>query len=473
MKINIFKNISQSKEDATTIEYLLNHIKWEGIDSEIFVKICRHESADVEFSDLNIHIDRIAPIGLNISNYNVFMPDLDTYTAVQNPYLSKIDLVLVKFSDDIDLAKKLMGNSVKIQKIGCISPNRITNFIPKKDKKIMTYLHSENKEEVFRLAQNWKSDIKLSIYTNLKNDDIILDLLGLNGIEIYFDFTPSIHHNSCYILIGRPLLNVILENMCMGNIIFYNSTISHELLTPYHGFVKYDEGGLVEAINKLDVERNSIMVRDEFTNIINEYIQNFKRIFNKIFSTLNPFEPDINALPDTLPLVSLISTSKNELLELWYSRLDYPPECLEWIVSEDLDEGVAKANGEYVMIFDPLFFYHPLSIKSRIMCIGSKECVYCSIMPNYNYFKKVSSMVLEPLSKGYRERMITGSLFFKRDFWAGDWAFNKTKEINWIGVYIGLNTGLNINAEPNGCHFEIDGGMDIETIKYINSKVSL
>jgi hypothetical protein len=41
-------------------------------------------------------------------------------------------------------------------------------------------------------------------------------------------------------------------------------------------------------------------------------------------------------------------------------------------------------------------------------------------------------------------------------------------EINWVGVFIGIDTSLNINSEPNGCHFNIEGGMDLDTIEYLN-----
>ena len=120
------------------------------------------------------------------------------------------------------------------------------------------------------------------------------------------------------------------------------------------------------------------------------------------------------------------------------------------------------------MLFDLNYYYNPQCIKNRLIIIRDKDCVYCAIKPNYNYIRKISSIIIEPVTKKYRDRIVEGSLFFKRHFWNSDWDFNKMIEINWVGVFIGIDTSLNINSEPNGCHFNIEGGIDLDTVEYLN-----
>ena len=108
MKINIFKNVGITKDDVNIIQYLINNIKWDTIETEFDIKTFQHENVNIGYADLNIHLDIISPIGLNLSNYNLFIPDLEMYNINQNDYLSKINLVLYKTRQDQEEFKEIL-----------------------------------------------------------------------------------------------------------------------------------------------------------------------------------------------------------------------------------------------------------------------------------------------------------------------------------------------------------------------------
>jgi hypothetical protein len=471
MKINIFKNTNLIKDDVNIIQYLINAIKWDTIETEFEIKTYQHENINIGYADLNIHLDIISPIALNLSNYNLFIPDLEMYSVNQNDYLSKINLVLYKNREIQEKCKDLMGKNVSAKYLGMITPERVIsrNFSPRKNINICTLMHDENKKELTEFAKSWSYSKKLKIYTFLKSDDCLLDIIGLKNVEILFDLNKMFIDNSCYIQIGATINYIILENMCYGNVIFYRDNVDHEYLSTCNGFVEYNLANIYNKLDNLSIEDNSITVRKTFTDLTQEYIKNFKKIFNSIFTILEPYEPILNELPDDLPIISLISRQTNKLLEKWYNNIDYPKDKLEWLINEDTELSIENSKGEYVMYFDKNFYYNPQCIKNRLIMMRDKECAYCAIKPNYNFLRKISSMIVEPVTKKYRERIIEGSLFFKRGFWKSDWDFNKMIEINWLGVFIGIDTDLIINSEPNGCHFNLDGGMDLNTIEFLNN----
>ena len=471
MKINIFKNTNISKDDVNIIHYLINNIKWDTIETEFEIKTYKHENVNIAYADLNIHLDIISPIGLNLSNYNLLIPDLEMYNTNQNDYLSKINLVLYKTRQEQEKFKEIIDKPISAKYLGIITPERLnksTDFSPKNTIDICTLMHHENKNEVIELAKLWSYNKKFKIYTYLTSDDCLLDIIGLKNVEILFDLGKMYTDNSCYIQIGTPVINIILENMCYGNVIFYRDNIEHEYLSTCNGFVEYNLENIYNKLDNLSIQNNSVTVRKTFTNLTLDFIKNFKKIFNIVLSTLDPYEPILNELSEDLPIISLISKNKNNLLERWFDNLDYPKDKLEWLVNEDLQVSINNSKGEYVMLFDLNYYYNPQCIKNRLIIIRDKDCVYCAIKPNYNYIRKISSMIIEPVTKKYRDRIVEGSLFFKRHFWNSDWDFNKMIEINWVGVFIGIDTSLNINSEPNGCHFNIEGGMDLDTIEYLN-----
>jgi hypothetical protein len=471
MKINIFKNTIISKDDVNIIEYLVNNIKWDTIETEFEIKTYKHENVNIGYADLNIHLDIISPIGLNLSNYNLLIPDLEMYNKNQNDYLSKINLVLYKTRQEQEKFKEIIDKPISAKYLGMITPERLdksTDFLAKNNIDICTLMHDENKNEVIELAKSWSYIKKFKIYTYLTSDDCLLDIIGLKNVEILFDLGKMYTDNSCYIQIGTPVINIILENMCCGNVIFYRDNIDHEYLSTCNGFVEYNLANIYNKLDNLSIQNSSITARKTFTNLTLDFIKNFKKIFNNIFSSLVPYEPILNELPEDLPIISLISKNKNNLLERWFDNLDYPKDKLEWLVNEDLQVSINNSKGEYVMLFDLNFYYNPQCIKNRLIIIRDKDCVYCAIKPNYNYIRKISSIIIEPVTKKYRDRIVEGSLFLKRHFWNSDWDFNKMIEINWVGVFIGIDTSLNINSEPNGCHFNIEGGMDLDTVEYLN-----
>ena len=472
MKINIFKNVGITKDDVNIIQYLINNIKWDTIETEFDIKTFQHENVNIGYADLNIHLDIISPIGLNLSNYNLFIPDLEMYNINQNDYLSKINLVLYKTRQDQEEFKEILGKLECAKYLGMITPERLNKsveFLPKNNIEICTLLHDQNKNEVTQLAKTWSYSKKLKIYTYLKSDDCLLDIIGLKNVEILFDLCKMYSDNSCYIQIGTPLIHIILENMCYGNIIFYRDNIEHEYLSTCNGFIEYNLENIYTKLDNLSIQNNSYTVRKTFTDLTADFIKNFKKIFNNIFSTLEPYEPILNDLPEDLPLITLVSRQTNKLLEKWYDLLDYPKEKLEWLVNEDIELSIVRSKGDYVMMFDLNYFYNPQCIKNRLIMMRDKECVFCAIKPNYNYIRKISSMIIEPVTKKYSDRIVEGSLFFKKQFWNGDRVFNKMIEITWLGVYIGIDTNVNINSEPNGCHFNLDGGMDLKTIQFLNN----
>lgn len=473
MKINIFKNTNITKDDVNIIQYLINTIKWDTIETEFQIKTYLHENVNIGYADLNIHLDQISPIGLNLSNYNLLIPDIEVYHTNQNDYISKINLVLYKTRQDQEKFKEIFDKPVSAKYLGMITPERLNKsiaFIPKSSLVICTLMHHENKKDVIELAKTWSYAIKLKIYTYLKSDDCLLDIIGLNNVEISFDLSKMYNDNSCYIQIGAIVANIILENMCHGNVIFYRDNVEHEFLSTCHGFVEYNHENLYNKLNNLSIQSNSNTVRKTFIDLTDVYIKNFKKIFNSVFETLEPYEPILNELPDDLPMITLISSETNELLQKWYDNLDYPKDKIEWCVGDNKELLIKECKGEYIMIFDVNFYYNPQCIKNRLIMIRDKECVFCAIKPNYNYIRKISSMIVEPVTKKYRERIIEGSLFFKKNFWESSWDFNKMIEINWLGVFIGIDTNVNVNSEPNGCHFNIDGGMDLNTIEFLNNR---
>jgi len=471
MKINIFKNTNISKDDVNIIHYLINNIKWDTIETEFEIKTYKHENVNIGYADLNIHLDIISPIGLNLSNYNLLIPDLEMYNINQNDYISKINLVLYKTRQEQEKFKEIIDKPVSAKYLGMITPERLNksiDFAAKNSIELCTLMHHENKNEVIELAKSWSYIKKFKIYTYLTSDDCLLDIIGLKNVEILFDLSKMYTDNSCYIQIGTPVINIILENMCYGNVIFYRDDIEHEYLSTCNGFVEYNLENIYNKLDKLSIQNNSMIVRKTFTNLTLDFIKNFKKIFNIVFSILEPYEPILNELSEDLPMISLISKNSNNLLERWFNNLDYPKDKLEWLINEDLQVSINNSKGEYVMLFDLNFYYNPQCIKNRLIIIRDKDCVYCAIKPNYNYIRKISSMIIEPVTKKYRDRIVEGSLFFKRNFWNSDWDFNKMIEINWVGVFIGIDTSININSEPNGCHFNIEGGMDFDTVEYLN-----
>jgi hypothetical protein len=472
MKINIFKNTNITKDDVNIIDYLINNIKWETVETKFEIKTYQHVNVNIAYADLNIHLDMISPIGLNLSDYNLLIPELDVYNKNQNDYLSKINLVLYKTHQDQDKFKEIFNKPVSAKYLGMITPERLnksSDFIPKDSIVISTLLHDENKYDVVNFAKAWSYSTKLKIYTYLKSDDCLLDIIGLKNVEILFDLEKMYSDNSCYIQIGTTIPYIILENMCYGNIIFYRDDIEHEYLSTCHGFVEYNLENINKKLDNLSIRNNSNIVRNTFINFTNEYVKNFKRIFNLVFANVEPFEPIINELPDNLPLISLISNKTNNLLQKWYDDLDYPKDKLEWLVGENTHLLINDCKGDYVMMFNMNFYYNPQCIKNRLIMIRDKECVYSAIKPNYNYIRKISSIIVEPATKNYRERIVPGSLFFKKQFWNSAWEFKDMIEINWLGVFIGIDTNINIDSEPNGCHFNFDGGMDLDTIEFLNN----
>jgi len=472
MKIGIFKNTNISKDDVNTIQYLLTNIKWETIETEFEIKTYKHEDVNIQFSDLNIHIDMISPIGLNFSNYNLFIPDMDIYNKNQNDYLSKINLVLYKTRDDQEKFKAVIDKSVNMKYMGWVTPERLNKavgFTPKNTIDLCTLMHDENKTEVVEIAKSWCYPKKLKIYTYLRSDDCILDIIGLNNVEVSFELSKMFMENSCYIQIGRTIPNIVLENMCYGNVILYNENIEHEYLSTCDGFVEYTKDNIYSKLDNLSISNNSNMTRNKFINLTLDFIKNFNKIFNNIFTNLEPYEPVLNELPEDLPFISLISRYTNHLLERWFNALDYPKDKLEWLVNNDLDLSINNSKGDYVMLFDVNLYYNPQCIKNRLIIMRDKECVYCAIKPNYNYIRKISSMIIEPVTKKFKDRIVEGSLFFKRNFWKSDWDFTKTIEINWVGVFVGIDTSIHVNSEPNGCHFNVEGGIELDTIEYLNN----
>ena len=472
MKINIFKNTRFTKDDVNTIQYLLNNVKWDTIETEFQIQTYQHENVNIGYADLNIHLDIISPIGLNLSNYNLLIPDLEMYNINQNDYLYKINLVLYKSRQDQLQFQEIIGKLACAKYLGWVTPERLNKsveFSPKNSIDICTLMHDENKKEVVDLAKSWLYSKKLKIYTYLKSDDCLLDIIGIHNVEILFDLCNMYSDNSCYIQLGTPLTNIILENMCHGNVIFFKDTIEHEYLSTCYGFVDYSLVNIYAKLDNLSIQNNSYTIRKTFTNLTYDFIKNFKKIFNTVFSTLEPYEPILNELPEDLPLITLVSRHSNKLLEKWYTHLDYPKDKLEWLINDDIELSIKNSRGEYVMMFDNDFYYNSQCIKNRLIMIRDKECVFCAIKPNYNYIGKISSMIIEPVTKKYRDRIVEGSLFFKKQFWNGNWDLNKMIEINWIGVYIGIDTSININSEPNGCHFNFDGGMDLKTVEFLNN----
>ena len=473
MIINIFKNTNITTDDVNTIKYIINNNKWDTIETEFEIKTYKHENVNIGFADLNIHLDLISPIGLNMSNYNLFIPDVEVYNRNQNDYLCRINLVLYKIHEDGVKLKEIMDKSVSMKYLGWITPERLNKseaFSPKKNIDIYTLMHHENKNEVLMFAKSWSYKKKLKIYTYLKSDDCLLDIIDLENVDILFDFNTMYTDNSCYIQIGTPITFLILENMCHGNIVFFRENIDHEYLSSSNGFVEYTPNNIYDKLDHLSIQNNSDIVRKNFSKLTLEFIKNFKKIFNNIFSTLEPYEPILNELPEDLPIITLISREKNDLLEIWYKNLDYPKDKIEWLVNEDVNISIKESKGEYVMMFDKNYYYNPQCITNRLIMIRDKECVYCSIKPNYNYIQKISSIIVEPVTKKYKDRIVEASLFFKKKFWDSDsdWKFEKTIEINWLGALIGIDTNININSQPNGCHFNIDGGMDLKTIEFLN-----
>lgn len=459
-------------DDVYIIKYILNNNKWDTIETNFEFNTYKHENSNIGYADLNIHLDLISPLALNMSDFNIFIPDLEMFNENQKDYLCKINLILYKFHEDRQILSNLINKNVEIKYLGWTTPERLTEskeFVPKKVIELYTIMHEENKNEVITLAKSWIYSQKLKIYTYLKSDDCLLDLIGLFNIEILFDFKNMFKNNSCYIQIGRISPNIILENMCYGNVVFYRDDIDHEYLSTTHGFVDYNQDNLFKKLIKLNIEYNSELIRKKHLSLTIDFIKNFKKIFNNIFSTLEPFEPILNELPDNLPIISLISRDKNKLLEKWYNNLDYPKDKLEWKIDENIDLLINESKGDFIMMFDKNFYYHPQCINNRIVMIRDKECVYCATQPNYNYHQKISSIFVEPITKKYKDRILESSLFFKKQFWKNDCEFNKIIEINWLGILIGINTNLNINAEPNGCHFNIEGGMDLDIIDFLNS----
>ena len=472
MKINIFKNTNITTDDINTIKYLITNIKWDTIETEFEIKTYKHENVNIGYADLNIHLDLISPIGLNMSNYNLFIPDVEVYNKNQNDYLCRINLVLYKIHEDGEKLKEIMNNSVSMKYLGWITPERLNKsiaFTPKQNIDVYTLMHQDNKNEVLMFAKSWSYRKKLKIYTFLKSDDCLLDIIGLENVDILFDFNQMYTDNSCYIQIGTPITILILENMCHGNVVFFRDNIEHENLSSCNGFVEYTLDNIYDKLDNLSIQNNSDIVRKNFSILTLEFIKNFKKIFNNLFSTLEPYEPILNELSEDLPIITLVSREKNNLLEKWFKNLDYPKDKIEWLVNEDIDISINDSKGEFVMMFDKNYYYNPQCINNRLIMIRDKECVYCAIKPNYNYIQKISSILVEPVTKKYRDRIIEASLFFKKIFWNSDWNFEKTIEINWLGVLLGIDTNININSQPNGCHFNLDGGMDLTTIEFLNN----
>jgi hypothetical protein len=446
MIVNIFENISVTTEGSSIVKYLLENLKWSEPPVNWDIRIMQHESYKIGFSDLNFHIDYISPLALKNTNCNILIPDLDKFPKSHLDYLDYIDLILVKNVDDMEKYRNFFGKGIRIIELGW-GVYMKSVFSPKTTRQPFTILSSENGAEVLELAKNWRSKHSLKIYTLSKTDDILLDLLGLPNIEI---INSGVFNTSSINIITDRTFNYtyLLHNLCMGMVLFYVNTKPRGC-----NYYKFNMERFDDIVDDMDVENISTQNYKKYEKKVNRFAQNFLEILEKFYFKKfpTPYMPKIVDFSEVqnYPVVKLLTSSEEltPLQKYCYNNLDYPKEKI-----------VFSGDSDYTMVFSDKYYYHPLSIKNRLAEIMDSpyKMLYSSTIPNYDYAHRLSTIVVEPLTKIFKDRIVNESLFYS-ELTAN---FREMKEMDWRKYFVGLIVHDDVKYEPNGCHFINEDGFD-------------